>query len=554
MMNKKLLLCFLLPLAGGLHSCKPAEPAGAVAGSTGTPVAESTVQTSFAELALEESTVPVRPGVPGKVPFWNEAAKRFIYAPAFDFKPVANAVTYRYEVISEAGNQTYSFEAKAPYEALSPVWAKVPVGNFEIRVTGLSASGENLGLAGTGKHYRAAPFTGNYRQAVLPYDKSAMLALERLMNEAYVTYWFTHKKPDPSYLNYRYPAKIQSALVIGAVTYARLKPNTAEARKATELARIVADFMLGIRFKPGTAWEFFVPTYHGTKFPAEAKRSHMNPVNNFTVMGVDAGVAFLDLYDLTKDAKYLEAAKNIAKTYLKNQMPEGSWYQFVHHATDKPVADNIVIPTAVINYFDRLKNDYQVAGLESATRKALAWIMEHPVKTFDWQGQFEDVYARPPYRNLSREQACDLAIYLFNNSRDNPGHVQLAEELVRFSEDQFVVWEQPRAYAATNKTPGRSSKDWITPSVQEQYVFWYPVGRAAGVMVDTYWHAYKETRKPLYLAKAKAIANSFTVVQQAHEGEYPTFFTEHNLPLWLNSVVYPAKVLMNLENDLRKNL
>ncbi|AKQ46164.1 hypothetical protein TH63_11815 [Rufibacter radiotolerans] len=536
----------MLPLAGYLNSCQSAAPAGAASSAVVT-----TKGKSLGEIALEESKVPVRPGVPGKVPFWNEEAKLFIYAPAFDYKVLQGAVKYLYTVVSVRDQKKFSFEAKVPYEALSPIWAQVPVGTFSVQVVGLNAAGDSLGLAGKGSFYRASPFNGPYHEpTALAYDQSALVALEKLMAEKYVQYWFTYKKPDPKYLNYRYPAKIHSALVIGAITYARLKPNTPEAQKATELARIVADFMLDLRYKPGTAWEYFVPTYYGVKL--DGKKAHMNDVNNFTMMGVDAGYAFLDLYDHTKDVRYLEAAQRISQTYLKNQMPNGSWYQFVHHATNKPVADNIAIPTAVTNYFDRLRTDYGVKGLETPTKKALQYILDNPVKTFDWQGQFEDVYARPPYKNLSREQACDLAIYLFNNSKNNPGHVALAEELVRFSEDQFVIWEQPRPYATDNKTPGRNSKDWITPSVQEQYVFWYPVGRSAGIMVETFWHAYEVTKKPLYLAKAKSLANSFTVVQQAHEGEFPTFFTKYNLPLWLNSAVYPAKVLMDLNQNLNK--
>lgn len=383
----------------------------------------------------------------------------------------------------------------------------------------------------------------------MPYDKSAIVALDNLLEEDYVQYWFTHKKPDPDYLNYRFPAKIHSALVIGAITHARLKPHTPEAEKFTELARIVADFMLNIRYKPGTAWEYFVPTYYGDNFNIK-KKPHMDPVNNFTMMGVDAGYAFLDMYDFTRDTKYLEAAKKIAQTYLKNQMENGSWYQFVHHATNEPVAENIAIPTAVINYFDRLKNDYEVGGLENSSKRALSYIMEGPVKTFDWQGQFEDVYARPPYRNLSREQACELAIYLLNNSKDDENHLKLAEELIRFSEDQFVIWEKPRPKKGNSRSPGFNSETWITPSVQEQYVFWNPVGRSAGIMIKTFWQAYEVTKNEMYLAKAKSIANALTLVQKAHDGDYPTFFTKYDMPLWLNSTVYPAKIMM----DLHKNI
>jgi maltose/maltodextrin transport system substrate-binding protein len=259
------------------------------------------------------------------------------------------------------------------------------------------------------------------------------------------------------------------------------------------------------------------------------------------------------LYDYTGDEKYLLAAKRIAQTYRKNQMENGSWYLFVNHETGKPIAENIVIPTAPVNYFIRLKKDYKVTGLEEMTEKAMDWIMENPVRTFNWQGQFEDVKAFAPYKRQSREQACDLAMYLFNNNKN----YNLAEELVRFAEDQFVIWEKPLPIIVGNKPKkdvpsGWNSKYWITPSVQEQYGFFMPVNRTAAIMIETYWAAYTATKKEIYLAKAQSIANAITLVQKEHDGDYPTMFTKFKMNFWLNSVVYPAKTMMKLEKNLQQ--
>ncbi len=505
--------------------------------------------TAYGKLALKESAIPVRPGIPGEKPFWNGSSHQFIYAPAFDYQPIINAAKYEYKALSLADSGIYKFESKVPYSPLSKIWTSLPVGFFDLTVTGISSSGKILGIAGQGHYYRASPFNGSYYQPVIPYGKSARIALDSLFKQPYVNYWMDHKIPDPSYINYRFPAKMLSALIIGAVTYARLKPNTPDAKRAAELAKIIADFLLSVSFKQGSAWEYFPPTYYGERIGKDPK-SHMQLTNNFTIMGVDAGNAYLDLYDFNGDKKYLEAAKRIAATYLKMQLNNGSWYQFVNYETGKPIAENITIPTAVINYCDRLRKDYKVEGLEKATSLALNWIMENPVKTFNWQGQFEDVYARPPYKNLSREQACNMAVYLFKNKKD----FKLADELLRFAEDQFIIWEKPvpKTVGKSNK-PGYNSTNWITPVVLEQYVYWMPVGRSAGVMVDTYWQAYAATKKEIYLAKAKAIANTFTLVQKEFNGNYPSYFTKYPMDHWLNSTVYPAKVLMDLENNLKKN-
>lgn len=45
--------------------------------------------------AAEQYLRPIRPGYEGRNPFWNGFAKKFIYAPAFDFDEVAGAANYR---------------------------------------------------------------------------------------------------------------------------------------------------------------------------------------------------------------------------------------------------------------------------------------------------------------------------------------------------------------------------------------------------------------------------------------------------------------------------
>ncbi|MDF3076457.1 MAG: hypothetical protein K0S09_346 [Sphingobacteriaceae bacterium] len=514
-------------------------------------LAQTSPKKSFGEIAKEESITPIRPGVPGKTPFWNANAHQFIYAPAFEYKIVPGASKYRYDIKTE-NNGILSFETNVPYSPLSKVWASMPTGFFNLQVTALNSKGESIGTAGNGKYYKAAYFNGPYHTPVMPYDESAKIALDNLLHKDYVNYWLTNKVPDPDYALYRYPAKIYSALVVGAVTHARLKKGTADAKRSEELAKVVADYMIGISYPKGSVWEYFVPTYYGPRIPNKPG-SHINLKSNFTVMGADAGNAFLDLYDFTKDSKYLDAAKRIADTYLKNQMKNGSWYLYADYQNGGPVAPNISIPTAVINYFDRLRKDYAVKGLEEPTKKAVNWVMENPVKTFNWQAQFEDVKAMPPYKRHSREQACDMAVYLMKNHTQIP----LAEELIRFAEDQFVIWEKPLPIIIHDTpdkevSPGWNSKNWITPSVQEQYGFFMPVSRTAGVMIDTYWQAYATTKKEIYKAKAQSIANALTLVQKEHNGDYPTMFTKYDMNFWLNSVVYPAKVMMDLADNLKK--
>jgi len=536
------------------------------------------------------SAAPLHPGQPGVSPFWNTFAPRFIYAPAFDYKPVPGAATYRFEITSTAAGvapafnpppgaaaptrnskletrnsppQLLTFTAPHPWSPLTPIWTSLPVGNFTLRVTALSPDGKPLGTAGTGTYYRAAPYDGPYLAPVIPYDASGKLALEKALSKPYVQYWLTHKEPDFGYYFYRFP-KLYGALITGAVAQARLHPGTDEAARMTELARIVADYTISISFPKGSHLEYFPPSYYGkTVGTGKRKNSHVQ-INNYMIIGAaETGHAYLNLYDLTGDKKYFDAALRIAQTYQKTQLPSGTWTLYINHETGQPTAPQPAIPTSTIAYFERLKNDYKVEGLQPAIDRAFAWVMENPAKDFFWLAQYEDIALTnaKKYERMSREQPCDLAIYLFKTRANDPKMVALAEDLIRFCEDQFITWEQMedvlihggakrQPFRDDAQPPGWYSRNWLLPVVHEQYNFWMPSARNTGLMIETYWQAYQVTKKEVYLSKAISIANNFTRVQSLHDGEYPTFFTTYPLNYWLNNSIYPAIVMIQLQKDL----
>src|SRR4051812_37506586 len=79
---------------------------------------------------------PIRPGVPGKSPFWNAQAKQFIAPPAFGFEPVAGAKVYRFTIECSDGSRR-SFEGGEPWAPMTPVWRDVPAGKTKVLVEGL---------------------------------------------------------------------------------------------------------------------------------------------------------------------------------------------------------------------------------------------------------------------------------------------------------------------------------------------------------------------------------------------------------------------------------
>ena len=487
------------------------------------------------QLAVTESLEPIRPGLPGKAPFWNEQAKQFIWAPAFNFSAITGAAAYRFTLTGGNG-MSYDFEAARPWAALTPVWTNLPVGSVTLRVEALNARREVIGLAGTRQFHRAAVFKSPYGKPVLPYAQSARVALEGLMAEPFVRSWRRTGQPDESYGLYRYASKLIGAVMSAASLYATQSPRPADAEAALEIGRRAADFLLGISASAGTPLEFFPPTYHGVQ-PGERENDNWAML----ISPAEAGQGYLDLYETTGDRKYLEAAKRIAATYRKLQLSNGTWHLKVDNRTGKPVAENELIPSVVITFLDRLAARYEVTEARATCDRAARWMLENPARTFDWSAQFDDARLRKAYQNLSKHEACEFAAYLFQSAPNDRARLALAEELLSFAEDQFVVWEHPPQLKP--RSDNLKAENWFTPCSTEQYGMFEPISGSSAFLIMGYVRAYRATHKQLYLAKAESLANALTVAQQHHHGRYPTRMVRQDLAYWINSSVNTIRAM-----------
>ena len=63
---------------------------------------DKSYEETLQEQILVSYDTPVRPGYEGRNPYWNKFAKKFMYAPAFDFKAVEGAKTYQGAVPSSS--------------------------------------------------------------------------------------------------------------------------------------------------------------------------------------------------------------------------------------------------------------------------------------------------------------------------------------------------------------------------------------------------------------------------------------------------------------------
>jgi maltose/maltodextrin transport system substrate-binding protein len=225
---------------------------------------------------------------------------------------------------------------------------------------------------------------------------------------------------------------------------------------------------------------------------------------------------------------------DIAHTYAKLQGADGTWALKVREKHGSPVRANRLVPGRyILGLFDSLVPCD--AALAPTRDRAFAYVLDGPMKTWNWDGQFEDMDPMPPYQNLQKGVAVDTALRLFKMGRNAE-----ALEIVDWCEDQFTVWSDPIHHM--------DWQHWKTPTALEQYDYYTPIDASMGDMIGAFAAAYRATGDALYLEKARALADNITRNQRA-DGTIPTYFDSRGGSDWVNCMVYVADRLEYLSGS-----
>ena len=234
----------------------------------------------------------------------------------------------------------------------------------------------------------------------------------------------------------------------------------------------------------------------------------------------DPGMTLLELYDVTKDEKYFEAAKRLAASFATNQLPSGTWPYFVNAKTGEGRGGEWP-PALTIWFLDRLADQYGVKDYQKTADRAFAWMWENQVVPHDMRAHYWDV-APKPRGSQGSLAAAEIAMCLFNRGDREPTYIPKGEEILNWIEKSFVSWDQGG-------------------KVSEQTGFRLKVRFAGGGVAEAFVKAYEVTGNPIYLAKGLAIFSC--VVRDRNEppewmgsratgnflAVYP-FLKQHNLP------------------------
>lgn len=513
---------------------------------------------NLALLAKEEYANPdnaVRRGGLGGNPFWNVRATRFMFCPSFDFTPILACNDYLYAA-TDAEGKTHEFRATTTTELLTPIWNDIAVGQVQLFVYALDKNGEKIATVGARTFYKAAPFTADYPAAACDYRTCAKRAYEYGFSLPIIQLWADKDAVPSGYELYLYIAKMNSAVVRSMLNYAKLSPENKEA--ALNIAINAANYLIKVSEPEGSPLEGLPPTYHNPEkrtdfyagISADAKKREKE---NMLLYPSNAGNAYLALYEEVGDKKYFDAAMKIANYYLNNVCENGTWWQLVSTETGEPTSTAYCVPHTICDFLYKV---YSVTGEEkwkSLADNAINYLRGNCLKSFHWEGQFEDAPVSVQYSNMTHFSASAIIRDIAQNRSDDEKEIATAEELMRYVEDQFVVWSDPMKYTTQNY----DASIWHLPAGLEQYNWYVPIDSSTASIMNSFKAMHSITKKPLYLAKAKALADSITRAQNEENGLIPTHwitpdYKETGGDLWINCMFGTANFLFAFADYLDK--
>ena len=490
--------------------------------------------------AESEYLHPVRPASEGRNPCWNKFAKKFMYAPAFEVPSVPGTDKYRFTVRGVEGS--WSFLSDRPDADLSPIWNQIPPSNVDLTVEALV--GATADTVYSRSFLRDFPFKGPYNGPVRSYKEAAIRAALHNHLMPQVQNWIGNTVPDMSLWTNTYPCKIIGSTIRNECLVARLLPDRKE--NALEVARSAAAFLIVQSRPEGDPLAFFPPTYY---LDTQASGEEQNQGKTMTMEATFAGNAFLDLYDVTGEKEWLDRAVEIGRTYVRLQREDGSLPIKVDFATGEPVNDAHALLHPLLRYFQRLEG-YSFGEFSQARLKAERWMDETAMERFELTGQFEDVnvLGLEPYQNLTNCTAAPYASYILDKGTISESDISNAVDLIRFCEDQFTYWgEFPGEFDARDS--------FYTPGVVEQYQWRAVVDASVAGVAQAFLYEYLDSGDKLWLAKAEALADQITVVQDRLTGKIPTTWrrepdNDRSSQIWVNCTYKCVLVLMKFAEVL----
>lgn len=509
----------------------------------------------LAEYNSEENS-PL-PGGNGK-PYWNINAMKFMYVPKLHFPSLPHYNHYRYTAI-DTNKEKHVFESPTAEAYLTPIWHELPQGIIVLKVEALDLKNQIVAIMGVRTFYKSDGFYGieNFKKAKRSYKEASTKAFDYIFNQESILYWLDHETPDPNYDLYVYPSKMVDKIIRGSIDYSKLHPSKRE--MCMQIAKRAADYLIRISNENHSKYAGLPLTYY-YQF-----REQYEGINNETAKermdylhltdSVNATDGLLYLYEQTREKRYFDVALHMACFLKENIKPNGSFPMFLSLKENKPVFENEAVPYPMVHF---LKHFYHITHNEEWLMLANQCIqyIEKILEVANFEGQFEDSTRSDNYSNLSIIMAVGCLEILLEKENKSKEYIQKLESLMRFIEDQFIIWDKPCPFhpSISNKNVHDPS-EFYYPAGLEQYQWYIPIDSSTASAIKGYMALYKKNHNPILIEKAKVLANAITNMQNDTNGMIPTQWyrkscIEDGGNLWINCLIETAEVLKKFDDFL----
>jgi hypothetical protein len=220
------------------------------------------------------------------------------------------------------------------------------------------------------------------------------------------------------------------------------------------------------------------------------------------------GTAYLNLFDATKDSRYLNGAKAIAKTLAARQGEDGSWPFRVLPQDGTVRQQTGGAPVYFVEFFERIHGYDNNPAWQKAHTRALKLMIERNVEQNRWGTYHEDIRERPE-THLSAEPMSFTATWLFRHSKDHPDYIAMGRKVLGRMEEKLVHTEGHPAAPA--------------PAVSEQSTFQHMMPGHTSRYCAALTRLYVATGDPEAKRKALSGFNALTYMQ-SEAGLFRTMF------------------------------
>ena len=480
---------------------------------------------------------------------WNSRVKQvFMHPPVFSFSAVEKAASYRCAVNWKTGREQFQevVESKIPCLPLESTWGRLPrSGKFQVTVEALDHGRKPLGEVKF-EFRRKLPFEGIMLPQRLKYIDSGLRCAEFMMETLSGTRAELREYAVKPGGERGWPGLFYSAQIRLLVAYAKHSPSE-KAGEAQRHARTFTDWLVERTSPSHWVWPHCPPTQgisHIKAFAGGLQPSRLGLL----------GEAFLDFLEVMKDKRLLDATMKMADTLKARQLPEGRWPFRVNAETGKIISDYTSDQIEIIMFLERLIEDYGRRDLQKTVDGAVQWTLENPCRDYLWQGQYDDMGGFAPYEGLEWYDTGFFILYLLRHAEETDGYLQIAGELMRYIDDQFIEWGLSREY--------------VTPSAREQYNCYQFVDYSVAHYIRICIGFHRTTSDDTYLKKAQVMANTLTNLQHpdgwfacqhathtAQAGEpgilgEVQFRAEFGINFLPNCSAYAAEMLIRLDDYL----